>query len=111
MALINCDECKAQISSHADACPHCGYPMKKNQNINNSYSNDKKMGGFVLFLLTSVFIIAFSALGGYGAIFVVAELKMKEIGLLGNLALIPAGAVFGGFLGFQISKILFSRKR
>lgn len=29
MALINCKECKAEISSEAEACPHCGYKNKK----------------------------------------------------------------------------------
>lgn len=27
MALIICPECQKQISSHAAACPHCGYPL------------------------------------------------------------------------------------
>lgn len=27
MALINCPECGAQVSSSANACPHCGYPI------------------------------------------------------------------------------------
>ena len=28
MALINCVECKKEISSEAAACPHCGFPLK-----------------------------------------------------------------------------------
>jgi len=27
MALIACPECTAQVSDHAPACPHCGYPF------------------------------------------------------------------------------------
>jgi uncharacterized paraquat-inducible protein A len=27
MALINCPECKQQISDNAPTCPHCGYSM------------------------------------------------------------------------------------
>ena len=27
--LIECPECKQQISTSATACPHCGYPLKK----------------------------------------------------------------------------------
>ncbi|MBR2429744.1 MAG: zinc-ribbon domain-containing protein, partial [Alistipes sp.] len=27
MALINCPECGAKVSSSANACPHCGYPI------------------------------------------------------------------------------------
>ena len=29
MALIHCPECGAEISDSAEACPRCGYPMKK----------------------------------------------------------------------------------
>lgn len=31
MALIPCPECKRQVSSHAIACPHCGYPLSSGQ--------------------------------------------------------------------------------
>lgn len=30
MALIECPECKREISSEATFCPHCGFPLKKN---------------------------------------------------------------------------------
>jgi len=29
MALIQCPECKKEISDFAESCPHCGYPIKK----------------------------------------------------------------------------------
>lgn len=29
MALINCPECGKEISDRAEACPNCGYPIKK----------------------------------------------------------------------------------
>jgi hypothetical protein len=29
MSLIACTECRREISSSAEACPHCGYPLKK----------------------------------------------------------------------------------
>lgn len=29
MALINCSECKRQISEHAEVCPHCGIKVDK----------------------------------------------------------------------------------
>ena len=32
MALIICPECQKQISSHAAACPHCGYPVQEHLN-------------------------------------------------------------------------------
>lgn len=32
MALINCPECKKEISDTAKICPHCGYKMNGNKN-------------------------------------------------------------------------------
>ena len=29
MPLIKCPDCKKDISSFAEACPHCGYPLAK----------------------------------------------------------------------------------
>lgn len=29
MALINCDECGAEVSDKAGSCPKCGYPMRE----------------------------------------------------------------------------------
>lgn len=29
MAIEKCTECKGDVSSNADACPHCGYNIKK----------------------------------------------------------------------------------
>lgn len=28
MALTNCPECKSEVSSTADECPHCGYDLR-----------------------------------------------------------------------------------
>lgn len=32
MALIECPECHKEISDKALACPHCGYPIKQENN-------------------------------------------------------------------------------
>lgn len=29
MSLIKCPDCGKEISSHAESCPHCGYPLNK----------------------------------------------------------------------------------
>ncbi|MFB6271450.1 MAG: zinc ribbon domain-containing protein [Salinibacter sp.] len=29
MALVDCPECTKDVSEHADACPHCGYPFEE----------------------------------------------------------------------------------
>ena len=46
MALIKCPECGREISSMAESCPHCGYPIHKSQSSENSsvanpFSNNK----------------------------------------------------------------------
>ncbi len=33
MALIKCPECGKEVSTAAETCPHCGYPIKKNEPI------------------------------------------------------------------------------
>ena len=30
MALIKCPECGKDVSTSAEACPHCGFPIKNN---------------------------------------------------------------------------------
>ena len=40
MALINCPECKKEISDKTNACPHCGYPIKKDK-LENYFNNTK----------------------------------------------------------------------
>ena len=34
MSLIKCPDCGKEISSHAESCPHCGYPLKKKKDYN-----------------------------------------------------------------------------
>ena len=33
MALIKCPECGKEVSTAADSCPHCGYPIKSNKQV------------------------------------------------------------------------------
>lgn len=52
MALINCKECKQEISSKADKCPHCGIKLKK--------------GGFgcgTMIIIVIIILIAFYIIG------------------------------------------------
>ena len=39
MSLIKCPECGKEISSMAETCPHCGYPIHKNPSTNSSNNN------------------------------------------------------------------------
>lgn len=48
MPLIQCPECKSEISSNAEVCPKCGQPMKRSSN---------KGSGNIFFIGWSILII------------------------------------------------------
>ena len=41
MALIKCPECGKEVSTLADKCPHCGYPMSKENVEKKNYPKPK----------------------------------------------------------------------
>ena len=43
MALIKCPECNAMVSSSAESCPKCGYPMPTLKRIKEEYNNMKML--------------------------------------------------------------------
>ena len=57
MALINCKECKKEISSEAEACPYCGYKKKKVGCLGTI--------GYVLLGLFVIALIGRCSLGSY----------------------------------------------
>lgn len=63
MALITCPECRKEISDQAEACPHCGYPLRKKieaRKIGNKIektSNAIAKFGWNLFMLGFLVII------------------------------------------------------
>jgi hypothetical protein len=75
MALIECPECKKEISDKAKECPHCGYPIvkkeeKKKQETKKRFSSKKyKYTGFIcsipcaLILLLFLLGITFNSIG------------------------------------------------
>lgn len=47
MALINCPECNKEISDRAEACPQCGFPIAKKNEIKlecPAFSDDLSLG-------------------------------------------------------------------
>ena len=60
MALINCPECKTPVSSTADTCPKCGYPIKNlsTEDINNiDRKSKRKAFGLRVFLIIILLIL------------------------------------------------------
>ena len=89
MALIQCPECKKEVSDRAEKCPNCAYPLKdtnSDQQDDNvltieltSKALKKQMVFAVLFLLVSFLIVIIAsvnrieALGYFGLICAVAS--------------------------------------
>ena len=42
MALIKCPECGKEVSDSAKSCPHCGYPLDKEQPIKQEVVDEPK---------------------------------------------------------------------
>lgn len=60
MALIVCPECNKQISDQAEACPHCGYPIKRSEEIiatNPNPANNKQKRKTVLTIIAICCVI------------------------------------------------------
>lgn len=55
--LIQCPECKKEISSQADKCPHCGYVVKRKKSFFEF--PDKRIIGIIL-LITVIIVITFA---------------------------------------------------
>ena len=62
MALINCPECETEVSSLAEKCPKCSYPIKGKKENTVVHKTENTEGFFLQFLnagcLASVIIIA-----------------------------------------------------
>ncbi len=51
MSLINCPECKKEMSDSAISCPHCGYV------INKTRKNSKKKKGYFTWILVFIALL------------------------------------------------------
>lgn len=50
MALVNCPECEREVSEHAVACPHCGYPIR---GCGYEYRSERQLFGLPLVHIVS----------------------------------------------------------
>jgi len=63
MALINCPECKKEISDKAESCPHCGFPLIQVQKVKPKALDMKELikhyaKKHPVFALTGLYIVA-----------------------------------------------------
>lgn len=58
MALIECPECKKQVSDHAVSCPKCGYPIQKELNKEIKKATQTKQPSFDKYLWVTGIIVA-----------------------------------------------------
>ena len=69
MPLISCPECKKDVSTEADSCPHCGHPIKQksqeNQQSQTGQTTAKKKSMNPLLLIILV-IVGFSIIYAIG---------------------------------------------
>jgi len=69
MALINCPECKKEVSDSAKTCPHCGYKLIEDdvkKTDSQSKKNKKKNGCLTLLIIGAVLIVIFYIIGSNG---------------------------------------------
>ena len=59
MALIDCPECGTQVSSKADKCPQCAYPLKNEANVKSEgcFLQTLNFGCMLIFIFFAAIII------------------------------------------------------
>lgn len=61
MALMNCPECGKEVSDSAEQCPHCGFPIAKQ----NDRTPRKIKGLEICFIISLIACIVFLSLKVY----------------------------------------------
>jgi hypothetical protein len=62
MPLINCSECKKEVSTKAENCPNCGAPLKRGSLMNN-YLGFGSLISLMIILLGLILIFTGKILG------------------------------------------------
>jgi hypothetical protein len=73
MALIKCDECKKEISSKAEKCPHCGNPVRSESKVVKKVATS---GVRIVFMLVFIFSIITGLFTGNVFLYVVAGVSI-----------------------------------
>ncbi|SEM59343.1 zinc-ribbon domain-containing protein [Butyrivibrio sp. ob235] len=69
MAMIECPECKRPISDQAKSCPHCGYPLRKQNNSISQRDDD----GFTTW--QKILLVCLVIVGVLGIIYIINYFK------------------------------------
>lgn len=91
MALVTCPECKQEISSQANSCPHCGYVLNSGGNEKQTRNRETKLGAIEKSTGTGVFMILVGIIGIIGGIFTLG-LIIGIFAIIGGFVFIAAGA-------------------
>lgn len=66
MALINCPECKTQVSDKADKCPNCAFPLKTEVNVKSEgcFLQSMNLGCTIIALIITfiIFLVFFAVI-------------------------------------------------
>ena len=86
MSMIECPECKKEISSEAISCPHCGYPLRPTKiEIKSTYNGGLGVVTFIFAILTVLMIFT----GGISLILPIIVLSVIAL-LLGIIDIIAS---------------------
>ncbi|UWX68849.1 MULTISPECIES: hypothetical protein [Burkholderia] len=96
MALVNCGECSAQISDRANACPHCGNPMR-----GGGYAEPARQVVTIQETGKDVKILQIVAV-----IFMLAGLALIYEGWGGGGMMLGFGLIAVGFIGSLYAKVV-----
>lgn len=83
MSLIECPECKKEISDKGNFCPHCGYPLQ--QEDDEEYNCDVKTGVVILILGILGIVLEFAI--NRGAMLIVPSILLILAIILGKKCL------------------------
>ena len=113
MALVNCPSCGQQISSFADACPHCGFPLAKISRSAGDVVVVRRGFALAAVILATGYLV-FSALfyiGNFAPYTGISWLgDMFANSLYIHVVLLAVGVIFGwsGFLTQRRNQVLTS---
>jgi predicted amidophosphoribosyltransferase len=64
MALVKCPDCQADVSDNADACPSCGYSLKRDRIAKRREGRIRNtIIGFILFVAFCIFLLFITTRG------------------------------------------------